>query len=199
MKNAVALALTLALGACSASAVAPPETGRITIDNLIDIKHPSNPMWSPDGKRVAFVWDRAGIQNFYLADAASTTPAPKALTSYENGALGNAFWGKDSDRLYFSRDGDLWQISAGGGAPQAVWTTPMSESSITPSPDVSRVAFVQAGCGIAPREGQRLVDPRPDGGPRVTNRARRCGHWGGDVGARWRAPDLCGWRAIDST
>ena len=156
MKNAVALALTLALGACSASAVAPPETGRITIDNLIDIKHPSNPMWSPDGKRVAFVWDRAGIQNFYLADAASTTPAPKALTSYENGALGNAFWGKDSDRLYFSRDGDLWQISAGGGAPQAVWTTPMSESSITPSPDVSRVAFVRPAAGSPRGKGSDL-------------------------------------------
>src|SRR4030095_5881290 len=137
MKNAVALSLTAALGACSASAVAPPQTGGITIDNLIDIKHPSNPVWSPDGKRVAFVWDRAGIQNLYVSDAASPTPAPKALTSYAGGALGNAFWSKDSERLYFVRDGDLWQSSAGGGAPQAVWTTPMPESSITPSPDLS--------------------------------------------------------------
>ncbi len=100
-------------------------------------------MWSPDGKHVAFVWDRAGIQNLYVADPASPTAAPKALTSYDSGALGNAFWSKDGQRLYFSRDGDLWQVAIGGGAPQAVWTTPLPESTITPSPDRSRVAFVR--------------------------------------------------------
>ncbi len=140
------VSFTVALGACSASAVAPAQTGRLTIDNLIDIKHPSNPTWSPDGKRVAFIWDRAGIQNFYVADASSGA-APRALTSYESGTLGNAFWSKDGERLYFSREGDLWQIGAGGGAPQAVWTTPTPESLITPSPDMSRVAFVRPATG----------------------------------------------------
>jgi dipeptidyl aminopeptidase/acylaminoacyl peptidase len=156
MKYAVTLAFALALGACSASAVAPPDASRLTIDNLIDIKHPSSPMWSPDGRHVAFVWDRAGVQNFYLADAASPTATPKALTSYDGGALGNAFWSKDSQRLYFSRDGDLWQVPIAGGAPQAVWKTPAPEASITPSPDMSRVAFVRPDPGSARGKGLDL-------------------------------------------
>src|SRR5262245_37858917 len=143
MKYVVMLGLHVAVGACSAGAVAPPDTGRITIDNLFDIKHPSTPMWSPDGRHVAFVWDRAGVSNFYLADAGSAAAAPKALTSYDGGAVGNAFWSKDSQKLYFSRDGDLWQVALSGGTPQAVWNTPAPESAITPSPDLSRVAFVR--------------------------------------------------------
>ena len=143
MKYVVMLALTLAIGACAASAVEQSETGRLTIDHLIDIKHPAAPMWSPDGRHVAFVWDRAGISNFYVADSSSPAPAPKALTSYDSGAIGNAFWSKDSQKLYFVRNGDLWQVALTGGTPQAVWNTPSPESAITPSPDVSRVAFVR--------------------------------------------------------
>jgi dipeptidyl aminopeptidase/acylaminoacyl peptidase len=156
MKHLVTLALTLALGACAASAVAPPPDGNLTIENLIDIKHPSTPLWSPDGKHVAFVWDRAGIQNLYVADPASPTAAPRALTSYDSGAPGNAFWSRDGQRLYFSREGDLWQAAIGGGAPQAVWTTPLPESAITPSPDRSRVAFVRPAAGSPRGTGSDL-------------------------------------------
>ena len=42
---------------------------KLTIEQLIDIKHPSEPIWSPDGKLVAFVWDRAGVANLYVANA----------------------------------------------------------------------------------------------------------------------------------
>jgi dipeptidyl aminopeptidase/acylaminoacyl peptidase len=156
MKFVVMLALTLAAGACSASAVAPPETGRLTIDSLIDIKHPSTPMWSPDGRHVAFVWDRAGIQNLHVADAANPAAAAKALTSYDGGAIGNAFWSKDSQRLYFSRDGDLWQVALSGGAPQAAWSTPAAESAIAPAPDLAHVAFVRPAAGRPRGNGSDL-------------------------------------------
>ena len=44
--------------------------GRLTIEQLIDIRHPSNPVWSPDGRHVAFLSERAGIANIYVADVA---------------------------------------------------------------------------------------------------------------------------------
>ena len=41
----------------------------LTIEQLINIKHPSNPVWSPDGKRVAFLWDRADVVNLYVVNS----------------------------------------------------------------------------------------------------------------------------------
>ncbi len=183
MKHAVTLVLALAAGACSAGAVAPPDAGSITIDHLIDIKHPSNPIWSPDNKHVAFIWDRAGVQNFYLADPSSPAAAPKALTTYDTGVLGNAFWSRDSQRLYFSRDGDLWQVAISGGAPQPVWTTPATESAIVPSPDLSRVAFVRPA-GSPPGKGSDLwIRHLADG------RESRVAHDDNSIGAVTWAPD----------
>ena len=39
----------------------PAVKSALTIEQLIEIKHPSDPVWSPDNKRVVFTWDRADI------------------------------------------------------------------------------------------------------------------------------------------
>jgi len=60
----------------------------LTIEQLIDIRHPSNPMWSPDGRHVVFVWDRAGVSKVYVADvpdAAQAAPAPRELAVKSRG------------------------------------------------------------------------------------------------------------------
>ena len=116
----------------------------LTIEKLIDIKHPSEPVWSPDGRRIAFVWDRAGISNLYLADASGAGATPVALTNFSEGPVSGAFWSHDSATIYFPHRGDLWQVSASGGEPRAVWTTPSTESNIMMSPDGKQVAFVRA-------------------------------------------------------
>ena len=89
-------------------------THPLTIENLIDIKHPSNPVWSPDGKRIAFLWDRADIVNLYLVNA-DGSGAPVALTSFPDGKVTDVFWSKDGNTVYFSRGADLWQVAANGG------------------------------------------------------------------------------------
>jgi dipeptidyl aminopeptidase/acylaminoacyl peptidase len=138
--NAIAIALmSLAAVACGTGAAEQPVTAKLTIENLIDIKHPSNPLWSPDGQLVLFTWDRAGIANLYVSDGAS---APRALTNFDSAGLGAAFWA-DAQTVYFARGGDLWRVSVQGGTPAAVWTTPAAESSIAPSPDGKRIAFVR--------------------------------------------------------
>src|SRR4029079_13688432 len=89
-KKIFATVLTLTLGAV----VAIVETsgrqsparagGNLTIEQLIDIRHPSRPVWSPDGRHVAFLWERAGIANIFVADvAASSAPVgARALTRF---------------------------------------------------------------------------------------------------------------------
>ena len=138
---------------------------QLTIEQLIGIKHPSNPIWSPDGRHVAFVWDLAGVSNLYLADSSGRgQPAP--LTSFPEGQIEGAFWSRDGQTLYFPHDGDLWQVSVGGGAPKAAWITPARETDIAPSPDSTRVAFVRSGApghDESPRHSELLVRSFTDG------------------------------------
>src|SRR5262249_32936056 len=114
---------------------------KLTIEQVIQIKHPSEPMWSPDGKRLAFVWDQGGIENLYLANA-DGQGAPVALTSFTEGQISHAFWTRDSQTVYCPRGGDLWKVNVGGQA-SAIWTTPALEAGIVPSPDGARIAFVR--------------------------------------------------------
>src|SRR5215211_3732190 len=47
---------------------------KLTIEQLIDIKHPSSPAWSADGRQVTFTWDRAGVSARYISDLDGRPP-----------------------------------------------------------------------------------------------------------------------------
>src|SRR5262245_16362123 len=126
-----------ALAASAPALVAAP----LTIETLLDIKHPSRAVFSPDGSAVAFVWDRAGVQDVYVAGSGEGEPRP--LTRHEAGLVDGLFWSRDGRTLFFERGGDLWQVPATGGEAKAVWTTPDPESGVAPSHDGTRVAFVR--------------------------------------------------------
>jgi dipeptidyl aminopeptidase/acylaminoacyl peptidase len=133
-----------------------PAKPQLTIEQLMDIKHPSNPVWSPDGKRVAFLWDRADIVNLYVANA-DGSGQPRALTSFKEGKVSDLFWSKDGRTLYFPHNGDLWQVAAAGGEPKAVWTTPAPEVEFVLSPDGTRLAFVRATQAGEAQHGGDLI------------------------------------------
>src|SRR5215469_13455104 len=116
----------------------------LTIEKLIDIKHPSDPIWSPDGKRVVFIWDRAGVSNLYVVDAAGSG-APMALTHFSEGPVNGVSWSRDSQTVYFPHEGDLWSVPGSGGEARAVWSTPSPETDIVLSPDGKSVAFTRGG------------------------------------------------------
>ena len=44
----------------------PPTSQRLAIEQLIDIRHPSSPSWSPDGAHLAYLSERAGVANIYV-------------------------------------------------------------------------------------------------------------------------------------
>jgi dipeptidyl aminopeptidase/acylaminoacyl peptidase len=150
-------ALLLAL-APAAFTQAPAKSTKLTIEQLIDIKHPSNPVWSPDGKHVVFTWDRAGIANLYVADA-DGHGQPLALSSFPEGQVEGAFWNEDGDTVYFPHDGDLWQVPVSGGTPKPVWSKPDRGTNIVPSPDSKRVAFARnnPAAGEGAQRGSDLI------------------------------------------
>src|SRR5436189_6462820 len=113
----IALTLLASFGLNIRAGQTPARTtdGRLTIEKLIDIKHPSNPVWSRDSRKVAFLWERAGVTDLYVVPADGSAK-PIAITTGGNGPNG-VFWSADSKTLYFNRGGTLMQVPASGGEP----------------------------------------------------------------------------------
>src|ERR1700733_6412620 len=81
--------------------------GPLTIEQLLDIRHPSDPVWSPDGKRIAFLWDRCDVVNLYVVDGDGKR-APIPLTQFSDSKVTNPFWSADGSSIYFVDAGKLW-------------------------------------------------------------------------------------------
>jgi dipeptidyl aminopeptidase/acylaminoacyl peptidase len=126
--------------------------GRLTIDTLIDIKHASAPVWSRDSRRVAFMWERAGVANLYVVPADGSSK-PVAITD-DGAAVAGVFWSADSRNLHFTRGGTLMRVPAEGGQPpRAVWAQPPGRG-IVVSRDGTRVAYLVGGGGGGGRGGR---------------------------------------------
>jgi dipeptidyl aminopeptidase/acylaminoacyl peptidase len=143
----VTIALAAVLGCAShlqaqTASRKPAVKSALTIEQLIEIKHPSDPVWSPDNKRVVFTWDRADIRNLCVANA-DGSGAPVALTSFPEGGVADAFWSEDGESVYFVHEADLWKVPAAGGESKPAWSKPDRGGGFLPSPDSKRVAFVR--------------------------------------------------------
>jgi dipeptidyl aminopeptidase/acylaminoacyl peptidase len=162
MKILALFPAVLLLAACEPGprAAEPGSAGlAFTIGDLLDIKHPSGPVWSPDGQRIVFIWDRAGVSNLYVSDLSGGEP--RALTSETGSGVTSApFWSRDGKLVYFAHRGDLWQVAAVGGTASPAWTTPAAETDITCAPDGTRVAFTRQGA----QTGSELVVRMLEGG-----------------------------------
>src|SRR6266403_1086058 len=144
----IMLVVALSFAPCAA-AQDGAKSAKLTIEQLIEIKHPTNPAWSPDGRQVVFSWDRAGVANLYVANA-DGHGQPVAVTSFSEGQVEQAFWAGDSQTVYFPHDGHLWQAAigaSGGGSAKPVWTNSGHESDFAFSPDAKRVVFVRTSGG----------------------------------------------------
>jgi dipeptidyl aminopeptidase/acylaminoacyl peptidase len=126
------------------AAAAPQSPGSLDIPALLDIRHPSGAVWSPDGNRIAFVWDRAGASNLYVSDRVSGWPEP--LTEYASGLMSEPFWSLDGSTLYFEREGELWSVPVRkGSTAQSVFGTVGPETEVRLSPDGTKLAFLRLG------------------------------------------------------
>jgi len=126
----------------AAQTTKPRAQSKLTIDQLIQIKHPSGHQWTPDGSHVWFTYDSAGINNVWVAPADGASPA-RPLTTYADGQTGTGgFWSKDGRTFFFQRDGGLLAVSASGGAPRTAWASAAHARGFSLSPDGTRIAFV---------------------------------------------------------
>ncbi|HEY4132538.1 MAG TPA: hypothetical protein VGM50_18140, partial [Gemmatimonadaceae bacterium] len=175
-------AVALLAGMVAAQTTKSASHSKLTIDQLVQIKHPSGHQWTPDGSHIWFVYDDGGVNNVWAVAADGSGP-PVALTSYpESQTAAGSFWSKDGQTFFFQRDGGaspamrggLLAVSVKGGTPHAAWPSAANGHGFSLPPDGARVAFLvgqgragadRAGGGGGGATGGR----RGNGGGRSTN------------------------------
>ena len=125
----------------------------------------SRPLYSPDGKRLAFISTRTGNGDIYVLDLA--TGALKRIT-FDDGFDQLDAWSRDGRWLYFSSTShdisgmnDIYRVSAQGGTPM-----PVSDDRYTneffgaPSPDGHQLALTARGIASSQwwRKGHSHLD-----------------------------------------
>ncbi|MFN8667854.1 MAG: hypothetical protein U0164_11825 [Gemmatimonadaceae bacterium] len=115
-----------------------------------------NPMWAPDGKSLAFISDRTGIQNVFLYDfdakdhfqLTNVIGAVSAITEYSPAIT----WARQADRLAFTyyEKGDytVWSVAN----PRRFKTKPYR-----PAPPVVAAAGAGAGAGAGADSTRRVA------------------------------------------
>ena len=117
------------------------------------VSHPANesrPLYSPDGKQMAFVSNRTGGGDIYVMTLASGEA--RRLT-YDDGGEQLDGWSRDGKLIYFSsssRDvagmNDIYRVSVEGGTPAQVSADRfVNEFAAAPSPDGQNLAFSARG------------------------------------------------------
>lgn len=77
---------------------------RFSIQDVVDIKYPSAPVWSSDGATITFTWDEGGVYRRYQVDA-RRPGVPVAVTEANRGRGGN--WSPDHTRRLYSEGGEV--------------------------------------------------------------------------------------------
>jgi Tol biopolymer transport system component/C-terminal processing protease CtpA/Prc len=123
------------------------------------------PLYSPDGKRLAFTSTRGGSANIFVLDLASG--AISRITYAEANEELDA-WSVDGQFLYFAsaandvgRVPDIFRVSAAGGTPVEVSRERyLSEFQAAPSPDGSAIVLAARGISNAQwwRNGHSHID-----------------------------------------
>jgi tricorn protease len=132
------------------------------------VSHPateSRPLYSPDGKRLAFASNRTGNGDIYLLTL--ETGELKRLTFDDSEEKLDA-WSRDGKWIYFSSNGrdisgmnDVYRVSPEGGTPMpATADRYVSEFFSAPSPDGAALAFTARGIASSQwwRKGSSHLD-----------------------------------------
>jgi dipeptidyl aminopeptidase/acylaminoacyl peptidase len=125
------------------SAQTPASKGNLTIDQLVQIKHPSGFQWTADGTHVWFTYDDGGVNNIWAVAADGSSPAVALTSSPQGQNAGGTFWSKDSQTFYYQKDGGLLAVSVKGGAARSPWPSAAHGRNFSLSPDGTRIAFIE--------------------------------------------------------
>jgi Tol biopolymer transport system component len=127
---------------------------------LASTRYEVSPSYSPDGKRIAFSSNRAGVRQIWVANADSSDPV--ALTNFTQGIAGSPKWSPDGQTIVFdarpSGLADIYSVKADGGTPVRLTDNPAEDHVPCYSADGRWIFFAST------RSGQRQLYRMPAGG-----------------------------------
>jgi len=120
-------------------------TTRFTFDPAGDLR----PVWSPDGRKVAFASMRTGLGEMYVTDTSAPANVQKITTTEED--IEPSSWSHDGATIladhYGKTDADVVMLSASTHQKTPYLSTRFNEYSAAFSPDDSLVAYVSDESG----------------------------------------------------
>ena len=126
----------------------PDGSDEVNLTN--DPAEDTDPAWSPDGTRIAFVKASEGHDNVWVMNAdgtGQTNLTPGAVTTGQANEGTNPTWSPDGTRIaYASSQGEIWVMSADGtNKVNLTDTVPSAGVEIQPawSPNGTRIAYVR--------------------------------------------------------
>jgi Tol biopolymer transport system component len=117
----------------------------------------TEPAWSPDGSKIAFISRRDGPAHVYVMQADGTGARRLTDTPRDDE---HPSWSPDGRRIVFGREGILAVIPADGGKARRILIRPGSAIDPAWSPDGKLIAFSYRSPGTPVRE---IYVMRPDG------------------------------------
>ena len=166
------------------------DTVRRTLNRLTSVGTGQNPIWSPDGRRIAFGGTLAGKSGIYTVPA-DGSGKPELLVAADTSAAPTS-WAPDGRRLvYLSTGSDhrsrLWSVTLPDGVSSPLHDTPYTEEDGRVSPDGRWIAYVSNESGA----NEIYLQPFPGPGgkvrvsthggdrPRWSRSGRELYYWGG--------------------
>ena len=118
---------------------------RLTFDPADDL----NPVWSPDGSRIAFVSTRKGNRDLYMKRADGSGSDELLLASGEVKTLGT--WSRDGQSIIFAQGEGIWMLRVDGDRkPVSIFSglpNPGNAQQPQLSPNGRWIAYVSAESG----------------------------------------------------
>ena len=150
-RPAFAVAAVLACGLATALAfgsglAAAPQAPRLTLERAsssrpkLDGTPPANPVWSPDSRHVAFMWDDTGMGERNIWVAAATGGAPRRLTDLAKEFPTTSRGTMDADQLRLA----TMMMMRGGGLADMIWAPDSAAAASSASLPSSRIPPITA-------------------------------------------------------
>lgn len=116
-----------------------------TLELLVGVSRVRHHALSPDGKRLAFVWDREGGSDIWVAPA-ETGAWPRRLTfdrpTHPYWADAQPRWSPDGSAITYVSQDEIWLVPASGGRARKLTDHGHKSAWQIYSPDGSRIYFV---------------------------------------------------------